>query len=171
MSTSPTTPLPPPNLQHQSISGARAQYRYNFWQQYDSSAIGWDKQSLSEPQTRLKGMHSSGAKDPSPTATAVAVPSIPMGSMATAQSAGASVSVSRDHIKMNASSNHNRSVSMEDDASSSGENHIRPTSAGSLRADAWGVPRAVLGGPRRVLARSGTQLPAILIRAPRRAGS
>lgn len=137
MSTSPTTPLPPQNLQHQSISGARAQYRYNFWQQYDSSAIGWDKQSLSEPQTRLKSIHSSGGKDPSPTATAVTATYIPMG---TASTAGASASASRDHIKMNASSNHNRSVSMEDDASSSGENHIRPTSAGSMRADAWGVP-------------------------------
>ena len=144
MSTSPTTPLPPPNLQHQSISGARAQYRYNFWQQYDSSAIGWDKQSLSEPQTRLKGIHSSGGKDASPTATAIAATSIPTGSisMAGAPSASASASVSRDHIKMNASSNHNRSVSMEDDVSSSGENQIRPTSAGSMRADAWGVPRS-----------------------------
>ena len=63
---SPTTPMPPQNLQHQSISGARAQYRYNFWQQYDSSAIGWEKQTLSEPaNVPLRSNGKSGKAPPS----------------------------------------------------------------------------------------------------------
>ena len=117
MSTSsPTTPLPPQNLQHQSISGARAQYRYNFWQQYDSSAIGWDKPSASEAHQNFKPSNS--MRDNRSTSAAVEEKSI----------------------------NHHRSSSMEDDFSSnsqsSGENHLTTVGTSETRKErtgAWGV--------------------------------